>query len=163
MLDEKVIVPEWSEKIIFNGLSGLEEQYLNNGFFQVTYLDDYLQNNSEFLADENGVLLKNKKNLTTKEQNELDFYLSLDQAIANTYVELELVRLGKKFNFSDEFEVWKELYANNKNRTLLLATLQTGIMYSDTTFNSVEWNECTPELNPIYDYSPITGILEKRR
>jgi len=56
MLDEKVIVPEWSEKIMFNNLSGLEEEYLNNGFFQVTYLDDYLHNNSEFLADE----LKNR-------------------------------------------------------------------------------------------------------
>lgn len=56
MLDEKVVVPEWSEKIIFNDLTGLEEQYLNNGFFQVTYLDDYLHNNSEFLANE----LKNR-------------------------------------------------------------------------------------------------------
>jgi len=56
MLDEKVIVPEWSEKIKFNDLSGLEEQYLNHGFFQVTYLDDYLHHNSEFLADE----LKNR-------------------------------------------------------------------------------------------------------
>jgi len=56
MLNEKVIVPEWSEKIMFNNLTGLEEEYLNNGFFQVTYLDEYLHNNSEFLADE----LKNR-------------------------------------------------------------------------------------------------------
>jgi len=49
---ENVIVPKWSEKIIFNGLTGLPEQYLNNGFFQVVSLDTYLKNNSDFLANE---------------------------------------------------------------------------------------------------------------
>lgn len=53
---EKIVVPNWSEKIIFNNLEGLTERYLNNGFFQVVSLDEYLYNNSDFLADE----LKNK-------------------------------------------------------------------------------------------------------
>lgn len=54
--NDKIIVPDWSEKIIFNDLRGLEEIYLNNGFIQVACLNEYLNNNSDFLADE----LKNK-------------------------------------------------------------------------------------------------------
>ncbi len=46
-------VPEWGEKIKFNGLSGgLEEKYLENGFFQIDTLDNYLKNNSSFLSQE---------------------------------------------------------------------------------------------------------------
>lgn len=54
--DSHIIYPDWDEKITFNSLEGLAAQYLNNGFFQVGSLDEYLNNQSNFFADE----VKNK-------------------------------------------------------------------------------------------------------
>jgi len=46
------IYPDWDEKIQFNGLKGLSSQYLNDGFLQVGALEKYLNNQSNFFADE---------------------------------------------------------------------------------------------------------------
>jgi len=44
-------LPDWDEKILFNGLSSVTARYLNNGFIQVHSLETFLSRNGEFLAD----------------------------------------------------------------------------------------------------------------
>jgi hypothetical protein len=47
----KIVWPKWDEKIKFNNLSEPTANLLNNGYFQLHYLKEYLSNNSDFLAD----------------------------------------------------------------------------------------------------------------
>ncbi len=48
---DKVVYPDWDEKILFNGLNGLEAEYLNSGWLQRGSLDEYLNNQSAFFAE----------------------------------------------------------------------------------------------------------------
>jgi len=50
--DSSIIYPDWDEKITFNNLGSLEAKYLNGGFLQIGSLDEYLDNQSIFFADE---------------------------------------------------------------------------------------------------------------
>lgn len=50
--DSAIIYPDWDDKIAFNNLASLEAQYLNDGFLQIGSLDAYLNNQSNFFADE---------------------------------------------------------------------------------------------------------------
>lgn len=50
--DSAIIYPNWDDKIAFNNLDSLEAQYLNDGFLQIGSLDAYLNNQSNFFADE---------------------------------------------------------------------------------------------------------------
>lgn len=50
--DSPIIYPDWDEKVSFNNLGSLEATYLNNGFLQIGSLDEYLNNQSNFFADE---------------------------------------------------------------------------------------------------------------
>ncbi len=63
------VLPDWDDKIIFNGLSETVSKWLNNGSFQLSSLDEYLKNNSHFLADAlrdrmNEIYSQEKKNST---------------------------------------------------------------------------------------------------
>lgn len=50
--DSSIVYPDWDDKIQFNDLGELASSYLNTGFFQVASLDDYLNNESNFFAEE---------------------------------------------------------------------------------------------------------------
>lgn len=60
---EKIVAPDWDEKIKFNNLSINESVRLTNGYFQLGSLSEYLKNNSDFTAQE----LQNKINGMYKE------------------------------------------------------------------------------------------------
>jgi len=47
----KIIRPDWDEKIKFNQLSELVASLLDHGYIQLHSLNEYLANNSDFLAD----------------------------------------------------------------------------------------------------------------
>lgn len=47
-----IILPDWDDKIKFNNLTDITESYLNNAYIQVNNFENYLSNNSDFLADE---------------------------------------------------------------------------------------------------------------
>lgn len=49
---EKIVAPDWDEKIKFNNLSINESVRLTNGYFQLGTLSEYLKNNSDFTAQE---------------------------------------------------------------------------------------------------------------
>ncbi|MBF0102349.1 MAG: hypothetical protein HQK77_15715 [Desulfobacterales bacterium] len=62
----KIILPNLDEKIKFNNLSEPIAYLLNNGYFQLHFLNEYLSNNSDFLADS----LRDKMNeIYTQEKN----------------------------------------------------------------------------------------------
>lgn len=46
-----IILPDWDKKMKFNKLSVPVSGLINNGYFQVFSLEEYLSNNSDFLAD----------------------------------------------------------------------------------------------------------------
>ena len=50
--DSAIIYPDWDEKITFNQLGTLAARYLNDGFLQIGSLEEYLNNQSQFFADE---------------------------------------------------------------------------------------------------------------
>jgi len=60
---EKIVAPDWDEKIKFNNLTMNENARLTNGYFQLGTLSEYLKNNSDFTAQE----LQNKINAIYKE------------------------------------------------------------------------------------------------
>lgn len=47
-----IILPDWDEKIKFNNLTDVTKSYLNIAYIQVINLENYLSDNSDFLADE---------------------------------------------------------------------------------------------------------------
>jgi C-terminal domain 10 of the ABC-three component (ABC-3C) systems len=61
-------LPDWSNKIEFNGLSESVTDLLNHGFYQVYSLEEYLTKNGDFLADSlrdkmNQIYLNKKSNI----------------------------------------------------------------------------------------------------
>ncbi len=63
----EVKLPDWDEKIEFNNLSKYVSRFLNNGCIQLHSLENYLKNNSDFLADSlrdkmNEIYIQEKKN-----------------------------------------------------------------------------------------------------
>lgn len=50
--DSTIIAPEWDAKIEFNDLPAKEARYLENGNMQIGNLDEYLDNNSNFFAED---------------------------------------------------------------------------------------------------------------
>ena len=46
-----IVLPDWDEKIKFNNLTDPVAKLLNHGYFQIHSLEEYLSNNSDFLAD----------------------------------------------------------------------------------------------------------------
>jgi hypothetical protein len=57
-MSSDIKMPDWDEKIKFNGLSQSVARLLNNGAIQIASLDKYLMNQGNFLADD----LRNKMN-----------------------------------------------------------------------------------------------------
>jgi hypothetical protein len=107
-LEDSLVVPDWDEKIKFNGLCGLEQKYLENGFLQVSSLEKYLNNNSNFLSDE----LKNKVrskylNLSKRLSGKGLFWEMVNSLIPrqnNIYQSHVIVIISKYFETCDVFE-----------------------------------------------------------
>ena len=104
----KVILPNLDEKIKFNNLSELIACLLNNGYFQLHFLNEYLSNNSDFLADS----LRDKMNeIYTQEKNEKNgddlFWAIVDCASPKAeqmYQTSVIVIMSKYFETCDIFE-----------------------------------------------------------
>jgi hypothetical protein len=104
----KIVLPDWNEKIYLNGLSEFVSLLLNNGFFQVHYLDKYLKNNSDFLVDS----LRDKMNVIYSQEKENKGGDELFWAIVNSaspkaeqmYQTSVIVIMSKYFETCDIFE-----------------------------------------------------------
>ena len=104
----KIVVPEWDEKIRLNVLSEFVSQLLINGSFQLHSLDEYLDNNSDFLADS----LRDKMNEVYSLEKENKSGDELFWAIVNyaspkaerMYQTSAIVIMSKYFETCDIFE-----------------------------------------------------------
>ena len=106
--DSPIIVPDWDQKIQFNGLEFLEKTYLNNGSLQVGVLDDYLNNQSNFFAEE----LKNKiREFYIQKKDEhsgsklfWEMVNTISPRIERPYNETVIILMAKYFETCDIFE-----------------------------------------------------------
>jgi C-terminal domain 10 of the ABC-three component (ABC-3C) systems len=104
----KIVLPDWNKKIYLNGLSEFVSILLNNGFFQIHYLDKYLKNNSDFLADS----LRDKMNEVYSHEKENTSGDELFWAVVNSaspkaehmYQTSVIVIMSKYFETCDIFE-----------------------------------------------------------
>ena len=106
--EESLIYPDWDKKIRFNDLSEISESYLKSGFLLVNDLDEYLQNEGNFFAND----LKNKIQslYTSKKQNHCGDELfsvlvqELCPSAALKYQSAVYVIMAKYFECCDIFE-----------------------------------------------------------
>jgi hypothetical protein len=103
-----IVLPNWDEKITFNNLSIPVANLLYNGFFQVYSLEEYLANNSDFLAD----TLRDKVNEVYSEERDLHtgdelFWAMVDRLSPRneqTYQNTVIIIMAKYFEACDIFE-----------------------------------------------------------
>ena len=104
----KIVLPDWNEKIKLNVLSESVSQLLSNGCFQLHSLDEYLKDNSDFLADS----LRDKMNEVYSQEKENKSGDELFWAIVNSaspkaeqmYQTSVIVIMSKYFETCDIFE-----------------------------------------------------------
>ena len=104
----KIVLPDWNEKIKLNVLSESISQLLINGCFQSHSLEEYLKNNSDFLADS----LRDKMNEVYSQEKENKSGDELFWAIVNSaspkaeqmYQTSVIVIMSKYFETCDIFE-----------------------------------------------------------
>ena len=107
--DDNLTLPEWAEKIRFNGLSGsMEEKYLECGFYQIDMLDNYLKNNGAFFAQELKDRVRSEYlELSDKYEGKELFWKLVDSLCPNQhkiYYTHAIVILSKYFETCDIFE-----------------------------------------------------------
>ncbi len=104
----RIVLPDWNEKIKLNVLSESVSQLLSNGCFQLHSLDEYLKDNSDFLADS----LRDKMNEVYSQEKENKSGDKLFWAIVNSaspkaeqmYQTSVIVIMSKYFETCDIFE-----------------------------------------------------------
>ncbi len=104
----RIVLPDWNEKIKLNVLSESVSQLLSNGCFQLHSLDEYLKDNSDFLADS----LRDKMNEVYSQEKENKSGDELFWSIVNSaspkaeqmYQTSVIVIMSKYFETCDIFE-----------------------------------------------------------
>jgi len=119
VLPPDIEIPNWEKKIQFNQLSKATEIRLNNGYLQVASLNQYLDNNSNFLADE----LRDKMNeiyhweKKTYSSDEL-FWTIVRKASPRSeivFLSAVIVIMAKYFEACDIFERPEEVQDDSAN------------------------------------------------
>ncbi|MDQ2088074.1 hypothetical protein RBH29_16725 [Herbivorax sp. ANBcel31] len=106
--DDDIVLPDWEEKIIFNKLTEPVAYLLKGGYLQVFCLEEYLANNSNFLAD----ALREKINDVYSEEKELNsgdklfwnIVERLSPRLEHAYQTTVIVIMAKYFETCDIFE-----------------------------------------------------------
>ena len=106
--DSKIIYPDWDDKITFNNLDALEARYLSNGYLQIGSLDVFLNNQSNFFADE----VKNKMReiyiKCSKKYSGSELFWEMIRIISKKdevrYQSTGIILLSKYFETCDVFE-----------------------------------------------------------
>lgn len=111
-INEKMVLPDWDEKIQFNHLSQTVANFLNTACYQLYNLEAYLSDNSSFVAD----TLRDKMNevyqqeKVTKSGDQL-FMSMVDQLSpkqTQPYQNTVIIIMAKYFETCDIFEEPKE-------------------------------------------------------
>jgi hypothetical protein len=106
--DSAIIYPDWDKKILFNNLAPLEAKYLNDGFLQIGSLDRYLNNQSNFFADEVKDNMREIYIECHKNESGSELFWSMVSMICprveTTYQLAGIVLISKYFETCDVFE-----------------------------------------------------------
>jgi hypothetical protein len=108
-LEYKITLPDLKEKIQFNGLSETTASYLYDALIKVEYLEKYLSNNSDFIADS----LRNKLSEIYIEKRDIykndelfwNIVNSLSPKLQQIYQTTVIIIMAKYFETCDIFEV----------------------------------------------------------
>lgn len=103
-----IVYPDWNDKIEFNNLSDGIKHLLNSGMIQVSPLELYIKNNSDFLGDQlrnkmNEIYLPNKESLLGDDL----FWAIVNEASPNKRFDCQsatIVIMAKYFEACDIFE-----------------------------------------------------------
>lgn len=106
--EQKIILPDWNEKILFNNLSNPIATLLNSGYLQIYSLEKYLNNNSNFLAD----TLRDKLNKVYSDEKEIlkgdDLFWSMVERLSprneQAFQTIVIIIMAKYFETCDIFE-----------------------------------------------------------
>ncbi len=107
--DERLTVPPWEEKMLFNGLAGSDaETLLESSFLYVSQLDYYLRNLAEFNSTKLRDEVQKKYRQLCDEYSGRDLFWALVYSVApkndKNYVAHVIVILAKYFETCDVFE-----------------------------------------------------------
>jgi len=108
--NSNIVYPDWDDKIAFNNLKDIEAHYMNNGFHQVGSLDEYLNNQSNFFADEVKDKVRqiyiNAKEVDSFEGSDLFWKMIEDISPRQecNYQSAAIVLISKYFETCDVFE-----------------------------------------------------------
>ena len=106
--DSSIVYPDWDKKIAFNNLDHSEAKYLNDGFFQLGLLDEYLDNQSNFFADEVKDKIREIYIECSKECSGSDLFWKIVNMISTraevSFQSASIVLISKYFETCDVFE-----------------------------------------------------------
>lgn len=103
-----ITLPDLDEKIQFNNLSKITADYLYNGLMKVVYLEEYLSNNSDYVADS----LRDKLSEIYKKQRDnfngdslfWNIVNALSPVAQQQYQSIVIIIMSKYFETCDIFE-----------------------------------------------------------
>lgn len=102
------VYPDWDEKIDFNGLDTLESRLLDNGSLQVGSLEAFLNNQSNFFADEVKEQIRNAYLECSKNTEGSELFWNVVNMVSpkreNPYQTSSIVLMAKYFETCDIFE-----------------------------------------------------------
>lgn len=103
-----ITLPDLDEKIQFNGLSDVTANYLYKGLLKVVYLEEYLSNNSNFVADSlrdklNDIYLQEKEKYS-KDELFWTIVNRLSPKVQQVYQTTVIIIMAKYFESCDIFE-----------------------------------------------------------
>ena len=106
--DSNIVYPDWDDKIKFNNLNSQEAKYLNNGFLQIGSLDEYLNNNSNFFADEVKKKLRGIYIDFSEEHSGSDIFWNMVNKVATrpeaSFQSAAIILIAKYFETCDVFK-----------------------------------------------------------
>lgn len=106
--DSSIIYPDWDKKIKFNGLGPLATEYLSNGSLQIGSLDEYLNNQSVFYANEVKDKVREIYKANSEEHSGDALFWKMVDTISvrseGAYQAASIVLISKYFETCDVFE-----------------------------------------------------------
>ncbi|MDR2346921.1 MAG: hypothetical protein LBE18_12735 [Planctomycetaceae bacterium] len=106
--DDNMNLPDWNEKIQFNGLSEVTKTFLNNAALWLHQLNKYLDRHADFLAEELCKKMRELYQTEKKNYSQDELFLKMIQKMipkqTKTFQDAAIVIIAKYFETCDVFE-----------------------------------------------------------
>ncbi|GAA4068937.1 ABC-three component system protein [Amphibacillus indicireducens] len=107
-LDDDLVLPDWDEKIQFNGLSQIIADFLNTASYQLHNLQTYLSNNGHFVADELKIRVNEVYQQEKSTKNGDQLFMAMVEQLSpkqtQSYQNTVIIIMAKYFETCDIFE-----------------------------------------------------------